>query len=142
MKKLLLEFWSKMKIWLQREAGIKDARLLLGVVIGMFVVVLMTTLSARIAELNRMEIRRDELADEVSQLLGTRDALKTEVVYAGSDAAVAEWARSEGHMKQDGDHIVVPVPEQGITPVVEVTPVPTQQVLKPADVWHALFFGE
>ena len=142
MKKLVLEFWSKMKIWLQREAGIKDARLLLGVVIGMFVVVLMTTLSARIAELNRMEIRRDELADEVSQLLGTRDALKTQVVYAGSDAAVADWARNEGHMKQESDHIVVPVPQLGVTPVVEVTPVPTQQVPKPVDVWHALFFGE
>lgn len=142
MKKLVLEFWSKIKIWLQREAGIKDARLLLGVVIGMFVVVLMTTLSARISELNRMEIQRAELTAEVSHLLETRETLQTQVVYAGSDAAVADWARSEGHMKQEGDHVVVPVPEQGVTPVIEVTPVPTQQVPRPADVWHALFFGE
>ncbi len=70
MKKLILEFWAKLKIWLQREAGIKDARLLLGVVIGMFVVVLMTTLSARISELNRMEIRRAELTAEVSASAG------------------------------------------------------------------------
>jgi len=142
MKRLMLEFWSKLKIWLQREAGIKDARLLLGVVIGMFVVVLMTTLSARIAELNRMEIRRAELTAEVSHLLETREALQTQVVYAGSDAAVADWARSEGHMKQEGDHIVVPVPEQGAKPVAEVTPVPTPQPPSPWEVWQVLFFGE
>ncbi len=142
MKKLILEFWAKLKIWLQREAGIKDARLLLGVVIGMFVVVLMTTLSARIAELNRMEIRRAELTAEVSHLLETREALQTQVVYAGSDAAVADWARSEGHMKQEGDHIVVPVPEQGAKPVVEATPLPTMQPPSPWEVWQVLFFGE
>jgi len=142
MKKLILEFWSKLKIWLQREAGIKDARLLLGVVIGMFVVVLMTTLSARISELNRMEIHRAELTAEVSQLLETREFLQTQVVYAGSDAAVADWARSEGHMKQEGDHIIVPIPEQGAKPVVEVTPVPKPKSPEPWEVWQALLFGE
>ncbi|MDX9863397.1 MAG: hypothetical protein RBT34_01185 [Anaerolineaceae bacterium] len=140
MKRLILEFWSKLKIRLQRDAGIKDARLLLGMVIGMFVVVLMTTLNARISELKRMETHRAELAAEVAQLLETREALQTQVVYAGSDAAVADWARGEGHMKQEGDHIVVPVPEEGAAPAAAAIREPTPPPPTPWEVWQALFF--
>ena len=142
MKKLIIEYWNKLRVWLQSRAGIKDARLLLGMVIGMVVVGLMTTLSARITELNRLERHRAELTAEVAALLETREVLLTQVVYAVSDAAVADWARGEGHMKQEGDQVVVPVPEQGVTPVAAVTPVPTPHAPQPLDVWRALFFGE
>jgi len=142
MKELIIEYWNKLRTWLQREAGIKDARLLLGLVIGMAVIGLMTTLSARISELHRLEAHREDLIVEVEDLVETRDAMKTQVVYASSDAAAADWARGEGHMMQEGDSVVVPIPDMNVTPQVETTPVPTQHVPEPAEVWQALFFGD
>lgn len=142
MKKANNDFWLKVKTWLQREAGIKDARLLLGVVLGMVIVLLMTTLNARLSALNRLSGRRDELTSEVVSLQKTQQALETQVVYASSDAAVAEWARSEGHMKQEGDHVVIPIPVEGAAPAAAVTPIPAPLSPEAWEVWYALFFGE
>ncbi|MCD4673824.1 MAG: septum formation initiator family protein [Anaerolineaceae bacterium] len=142
MKKANNDLWLKVKTWLQREAGIKDARLLLGVVLGMVIVLLMTTLNARLSALNRLSDRRDELTSEVVSLQKTQQALETQVVYASSDAAVAEWARSEGHMKQEGDHVVIPIPVEGAAPAVVATPIPTPLSPEAWEVWYALFFGE
>lgn len=142
MKKSENELWQKIKTWFHRDLGIKNARLFLGLVLGLVFVLLMTDLNARLSDLNRLNNRRDELQTEVINMRETLQALETAVVYANSDAAVVDWARSEGHMKQEGDQIVVPIPPDNALPIAAATPAPTPRVPETWEVWEALFFGE
>lgn len=136
------EMWQKIKTWFHRNLGIRNARMFLGLVLGLVIVLIMTDMNARLSSLNRLNNRRDELQTEVVHLQETRQALETAVVYAGSDAAVADWARSEGHMKQEGDYVVVPIPPDSSSPSAAETPAPAPRVPETWEVWKALFFGE
>ena len=69
-----------------------------------------------IADLNRLTDEFDQSQLTLSALTATTGALATEVVKAGSDAAVEEWAYELGKMIREGDHRVAIVPVKG-TPV-------------------------
>jgi hypothetical protein len=76
-------------------------------------------------------------ATEASQ---TQIALQTQVAYAGSDAAVEEWARREGHYVLEGDQPVVPLGQPGSEPVVVPTPTVLPTPMPNWQVWWNLFF--
>ncbi|MFN8411998.1 MAG: hypothetical protein U0Z26_06385 [Anaerolineales bacterium] len=110
---------------------------------GIFVLILvMIEFNARLEELNRLNNQRDEMRISATHAIQTQNALQTQVAYAGSTAAVIEWARTEGHYMQDGDQPVVPVGQPGSDPVVIASPTPMPTPMQNWETWWNLFFKE
>ncbi len=110
---------------------------------GILVLMLMVIdFNARLEELNLLRKHEQGVSTQATQAVQTQVALQTQVAYAGSDQAVEDWARGEGHYVQPGDQLVVPVGGPGTAPSAaesatpQPTPVPNWQV------WWNLFFGE
>ncbi len=113
------------------------------VFVGVLVFILMVMdFNARLEELNRLKHQSRLISTQATQAAQTQVDLETQVAYAGSDQAVQDWARSEGHYVQPGDQPVVPVGKNDntATPAIDaspsVTPIPNWQV------WWNLFFGD
>lgn len=110
---------------------------------GIFVLILMVIeFNARLEELNRLTDQREEVRAAATQARQTQAALETQVAYAGSTAAVEEWARTEGHYVQDGDQPVVPVGQPGSEPLIAATPTPHPTPMQNWQVWWELFFSK
>jgi cell division protein FtsB len=111
--------------------------------VGILVLVLMVMdFNARLEDLKHLQKQAGVVSIQVTQSIQTQAALQTQVAFSGSDQAVQEWARSEGHLIQPGDQPVVPISQPGSTPIqsVEPTSIPTP---KPNwQVWWNLFFGD
>lgn len=113
------------------------------VAIGILVLVfIVLEFNRRLEELNMLSAQSKLTQMQVTQAVQTQLALQTQVAYAGSDAAVEEWARTDGHYVQDGDLPVVPLGQPGSAPIEAGTPTPI--LTQPAnwEVWWDLFFGE
>ena len=96
----------------------------------------------RLEELNMLNEQHKFVLTQATQAIQTQAALQTKVAYANSNAAVEEWARTDGHYIQDGDLPVVPIGEAGAPPVEASTPVPTPTPMQNWQVWWQLFFGK
>ncbi len=105
------------------------------------IVIWMIAFGARIADLNRLtdEFEKSQLTK--SALTATTGALATEVVRAGSDAAVEEWAYNQRKWIREGDHRVAIVPLEGTpeAPVLFSTITPEPENL--FRIWWELFFS-
>lgn len=111
--------------------------------LGVFILILVVIeFNTRLEELNRLEDQRQEIRAAATQAMQTQMALKTQVAYAGSTAAVEEWARTEGHYVQEGDQPVIPIGQPGSAPVIAATPIPIPTPMQNWEVWWKLFFGE
>lgn len=111
--------------------------------LGVFILILVVIeFNTRLEELNRLEDQREEIRAAATQAMQTQMALKTQVAYAGSTAAVEEWARTEGHYVQEGDQPVIPIGQPGSAPVIAATPIPIPTPMQNWEVWWKLFFGE
>src|SRR5512134_3921898 len=94
-------------------------------VIGILVLVfIVLEFNRRLEELNMLNRQSELVQDQATQAVQTQLALQTQVAYAGSNAAVEEWARIDGHYIKDGDLPVVPVGQPGAAPVEASTPTP------------------
>lgn len=104
------------------------------------IVVWMIVFGGRIADLNRLTDEFNQSQLTISALTATTSALATEIVRAGSDAAVEEWAYEQAKMIREGDHRVAVVPVEGtqIAPTPFPTPVPQPQ--NRFMIWWQLFF--
>ena len=112
------------------------------VFLGIFILILtVIEFNARLEELNRLNEQRDEVRAVATQAEQTKMALNTQVAYAGSTAAVEEWARTEGHYVRDGEQPVIPVGLPGSEPVVIATPTPLPTPMPNWQEWWKLFFG-
>jgi len=111
----------------------------IGILMLVFIVL---EFNRRLEELNMLNAQSELVQMQATQAIQTQLALQTQAAYAGSDAAVEEWARTDGHYIQDGDLPVVPLGQPGSPPIEAstATPIPTP----PAnwEVWWDLFFGE
>src|ERR1041384_6422887 len=94
---------------------------LVGILVLVFVVL---EFNRRLEELNMLNTQSELVQRQATQAVQTQFALQTQVAYAGSDAAVEEWARTDGHYIQDGDLPVVPLGQPGSPPIEASTPVP------------------
>lgn len=113
------------------------------VLIGILVLVfLVLEFNRRLEELNMLNKQNQLIQTQATQAIQTQLALQTQVAYAGSNAAVEEWARNDGHYIQDGDLPVVPIGQPGATPVEASTPTPVPTQMPNWEVWRELFFGE
>ena len=110
---------------------------------GIFVLFLfIVEFNTRLEELNRLNDQRDEMRARTTQAAQTEFALQTQVAYAGSTAAVEEWARTEGHYIREGDQPVIPIGQPGSDPVIVATPVVIPTPLQNWEIWWKLFFDE
>ncbi len=110
---------------------------------GVLVLILfLIEFNSRLEELNRLNNQRDQVRILATQAMQTQMALQTQVGYAGSTAAVDEWARTEGHYLKNGDHPVIPVEQPGSEPVIVNTPVPTPTPMQNWEIWWDLFFND
>ncbi|MCE9646562.1 MAG: septum formation initiator family protein [Chloroflexi bacterium] len=108
----------------------------------LILVLLVIEFNTRLEELNRLNDQRDEIRAQATQAMQTQIALQTQVAYAGSDAAVEEWARTEGHYIKEGDQPVIPVGQPGSEPVIVNTPPPVPTPMQNWEEWWNLFFGK
>jgi len=111
---------------------------------GLFLlfVLLVMDLNNRVTEMFRISRQRDTVREEVVNVKRTEQALVTQVAYATSEAAVADWAYEDGHKSQPGDNMIVPQAEPGYTPPAATEVVATPVPVETWEVWRALFFGE
>lgn len=113
------------------------------VLIGIFMLVfIVLEFNRRLEELNMLNKQHELVQAQATQAIQTQLALQTEVAYAGSNAAVEEWARTDGHYIQDGDLPVVPIGQPGDAPMEASTPAPSPTPMAKWEVWWSLFFGE
>ena len=111
----------------------------IGILILVFIVL---EFNRRLEELNMLNEQSELVQLHATQAVQTQLALQTQVAYAGSNAAVEEWARTDGHYIKDGDLPVVPLGQPGSPPIEASTPtaIPTQP--SNWEVWWHLFFGK
>jgi len=113
------------------------------VMLGIFALVfIVLEFNRRLEELNMLNKQHEVVMTQATQAVQTQLALQTQVAYAGSTAAVEEWARTDGHYIQDGDLPIVPIGQPGAPPVESNTPTPTPTQMAKWEVWWSLFFGE
>lgn len=113
------------------------------VMIGIFALVfIVLEFNRRLEELNMLNKQHEVVMTQATQAVQTQLALQTQVAYAGSTAAVEEWARTDGHYIRDGDLPVVPIGQPGEAPIQANTPTPAPTQPAKWEVWWNLFFGE
>ena len=115
----------------------------IAVMIGILVLVfIVLEFNRRLEELNMLNKQNQIVQTQATQAIQTQLALQTQVGYAGSDAAVEEWARTDGHYIKDGDLPVVPLGQPGSPPIDSNTPTPIPTQPAKWQVWWDLFFDE
>jgi len=113
------------------------------VVIGIFILVFVVLeFNRRLEELNLLDDQHRLMSGQATQAIQTQQYLQTQVGFAGSTAAVEEWARTDGHYIKNGDFPFVPVAEPGTAPLELTTPIPPPTPMQKWEVWRDLFFGE
>ena len=110
----------------------------IGILVLVFIVL---EFNRRLEELNMLNAQRTLVQMQATQAVQTQLALQTQVAYAGSNAAVEEWARTDGHFIQDGDLPVVPLGQPAAPPIEAGTPTPIPTQPANWEVWWDLFFG-
>ncbi len=103
-------------------------------------VYLIIDLNTRLSTLGFLENQEATLQTDVENLQGTLATVNDRINYAGSDTAVEEWARQQGLMRKEGDHVIIPLPGDYST----VTPTPFPEIIvTPApnwEIWKSLIF--
>lgn len=109
-------------------------------IIILLAVYLIIDLNTRLSTLTFLENQESTLQADVINLQGTLDTVNDRINYAGSDTAVEEWARQQGLMRKEGDHVIIPLPGNYSTmtptpfPEIIVTPAPNWEI------WKSLIF--
>ena len=112
------------------------------IIVLVIFVYLMMDLNSRVTTLVRLTDQHVAINEQVDELQSTQEIVSTQVAYATSDLAVDEWARVDGHLSKPGDHPIILIPPNNITPTPVVLPTSTPEVVSNWQVWKALLFGE
>ncbi len=121
-----------------RQRSVSSFWVLVGLIVGILIV---GDLTRRMTDARRMQREADALAVEVAELEAANAELEENIDNALSDASVSEWARSQAKLVQEGERLVVPVPESELSPDGDVGESPTMEPSSPFEVWWALLFG-
>lgn len=111
--------------------------ILLLILIGVYLII---DLNTRLSTLSFLSNQEATLQADVVNLQATLDTVNDRIDYARSDTAVEEWARQQGLMRQEDDHIIIPLPGTYVPPTA--TPVP-EVIVTPAPnwaIWKSLIF--
>jgi hypothetical protein len=105
------------------------------------IVVVVVDFGQRLAASQRLIEDANKAGTEVAVLETEQAALRTQVAYATTDAAVVQWALEHGRMVRPGEQLVVP-----ILPTAQATAVPPPQPLPPPPpnwtLWWQMFFEQ
>jgi cell division protein FtsB len=104
------------------------------------VVVWMVVFVGRIADYKRLSREYDDAQQTIAALTATTNALKTQVVRAGSDEAVIEWAYEQRKWIREGDQRVAVIPLEGTPESSLVLKTPTPEPENTFRIWWELFF--
>jgi cell division protein FtsB len=115
---------------------------IIGLAAVIVLVLLMMNMNSRLSEYFHLSSERDKLQGYVVNLRATKIALEAQATYAASEGVVVEWARSEAHMAQPGDQVIIPMTPSSITATPEIKVTPVVHKVENWQVWWALFFGE
>ena len=112
------------------------------IAIILLIVALLIDLNTRLSTLQFLTDQKMTLESDVSNLKATLEIVSEKVDYANSDTAVEEWARQQGMMMKEGDHVLIPLPvsETAIEPTAAPTIQPTQ--VENWQVWQKLIFDQ
>jgi len=112
-------------------------------VLGAFVVLffLLMDFNGRINELNRLNTELSRMETQVQANKSTESALQEQIQYATSDAAVNEYARNNG-LVREGEKLIVPLGNSTPVPQQIVESAATPVMVSNRDIWWALFFGD
>ena len=109
-------------------------------IIIMIAVYLVIDLNTRLSTLSFLENQEATLQADVVNLQSTLDTVNDRINYARSDTAVEEWARQQGLMRKEDDHVIIPLvgnyetPTPTPLPDIQVTPAPNWEI------WKSLIF--
>ena len=101
---------------------------------------LLIDLNTRLSTLNFLENQEATLQADVENLQSTLETVNDRIDYAKSDTAVDEWARQQGLMRKEDDHVIIPL--QGTYETPTPTPIP-EIIVTPApnwEIWKSLIF--
>lgn len=105
--------------WTPKQIGL--------LVLAALALMIVVDFSQRLAQSQQRVEQSQLVASEVALLEAEQSALKTQVAYATTDAAVIAWAHSAAKMVQGDEVLVVPViPTGAPTPLPTPLPLPTQ----------------
>ncbi len=101
---------------------------------------LIIDLNTRLSTLSFLENQEATLQADVANLQATLETVNDRIDYARSDTAVEEWARQQGLMRKEDDHVIIPLPGTYITPTPTAVP---EIIITPApnwEIWKSLIF--
>jgi len=104
------------------------------------VVVWMVVFVGRIADYRRLSEEYEDAQLTIAALTATTNALQTQVVIAGSDQAVEEWAYEQRKWIREGDQRIAPIPVEGTSESQLVIKTPTPEPQNYFRIWWELFF--
>ena len=119
--------------------SVRRVAAMIGILMLVFIVL---EFNRRLEELKLLNEQSSFIQAQATQAIQTQSALQTQVAYANSNAAVEEWARTDGHYIQDGDLPVVPIGQPGEAPIEASTPIPVPTPRQNWEIWWDLFFGK
>ena len=119
-----------------------NVRRVAGIIFIVILAFVVLEFNRRLEELKLLDKQHELVFEQATKSVETQVALQTQVAYAGSTAAVEEWARTEGKYIQDGDLPVVPIAQPGAAPLEVATLVPQPTPQPNWKEWWDLFFGE
>jgi hypothetical protein len=119
-----------------------NVRRVAGIIFIIILAFVVLEFNRRLEELKLLNKQNELVHAQATQAIQTQVALKTQVAYAGSTAAVEEWARTEGKYIQDGDLPMVPIAQPGAAPMEVATLIPEPTPQPNWQEWWDLFFGE
>ncbi|OJX41251.1 MAG: hypothetical protein BGO78_00435 [Chloroflexi bacterium 44-23] len=124
------------------KKSIFDTRRFVFYAIMLLLFFLLMNLSARVNELNQLSEQYQLMDTNVAALRSTNSVLETKIAFAGSDAAVDEYARESGYMVKPGEVLVIPISPKNITPEPIVEALSTIEPLPNWKIWYQLFFAD
>ena len=102
---------------------------------------LLMDFNGRINELNRLNTELAKMETQVSANKATESGLQEQIQYATSDAAVNEYARNNG-LVREGEKLIVPLGNSTPVPELAHETTPTPVKIANRQIWWALFFGD
>jgi cell division protein FtsB len=104
------------------------------------VVVWMIIFVGRVADYKRLSQEYEDAQLTISALTATTNALATEVVRAGSDEAVIEWAYEQRNWIREGDQRIAVIPVEGTPESSLIIKTATPEPENLFRIWWELFF--
>ncbi|MDZ7844059.1 MAG: hypothetical protein U5K99_04555 [Anaerolineales bacterium] len=105
------------------------------------VVIWMTIFSGRLTDLRRLTREYENAERTITALTATTSYLATEVVAAGSEESVEEWAYEERKWIRDGDQRLAISKAKGTPAAPVIQPTSTPEPENMFQVWWRLFFN-